>query len=107
VARAALRVLVEEGMIENAAKMGDYLQAGLRAINSNIVKEIRGRGLMVAVELHPEAGGARKYCEALKDRGILCKETHGNTLRIMPPLIITREQIDEAMVEFRAVLRGQ
>jgi ornithine--oxo-acid transaminase len=104
VARAALRVLVEENMIENAAKMGDYLQAGLRAIRSNIVKEIRGRGLMVAVELHPEAGGARRACEALKDRGILCKETHGNTLRIMPPLIITEAQIDEALVQFRAVL---
>jgi len=104
VARASLRVLVEEGMIENAAKMGDYLQAGLRSIASNIVKEIRGRGLMVAVEFHPDAGGARRRCEALKDRGILCKETHTDTLRIMPPLVITREQIDEALVEFRAVL---
>ena len=104
VARAALRVLVEEGMIENAARMGDYLLASLRAINSPIVKEIRGRGLMVAVELHPEAGGARKYCEALKDRGILCKETHSHILRIMPPLIITQAQIDEALVQFRAVL---
>jgi ornithine--oxo-acid transaminase len=104
VARAALRVLVEEGMIENAAKMGEYLLASLRAINSPIIKEIRGRGLMVAVELLPDAGGARKYCEALKDRGILCKETHSHTLRIMPPLIITEAQIDEAIVEFRAVL---
>jgi len=104
VARAAIRVLVEEGMIENAAKMGDYLMSALRAIPSNIVKEIRGRGLMVAVELHPDAGGARRYCEALKDRGILCKETHSNTLRIMPPLIITQAQIDEALVQFRAVL---
>ena len=104
VARAALRMLVEEGMIENAAKMGVYLLASLRAINSPIVKEIRGRGLMVAVELLPDAGGARKYCEALKDRGILCKETHSHTLRIMPPLIITQSQIDEAMVQFRAVL---
>jgi ornithine--oxo-acid transaminase len=104
VARTALRVLVEEGMIENAAKMGDYLQAGLRDIPSNIVKEIRGRGLMVAVEFHPGAGGARRRCEALKDRGVLCKETHANTLRIMPPLIITKKQIDEALTEFAAVL---
>ncbi|MGC9953225.1 MAG: ornithine--oxo-acid transaminase [Rhizomicrobium sp.] len=107
VARAALRVLVEEGMIENAAKMGDYLLASLRSISSPIVKEIRGRGLMVAVELRPEAGGARRACEALKDRGILCKETHGNTLRIMPPLIVTQAQLDEALVEFRAVLAGR
>jgi ornithine--oxo-acid transaminase len=106
VARAAIRVLVEEGMIENAAKMGDYLMAGLGAIPSNIVKEIRGRGLMVAVELHPEAGGARRFCVALKDRGVLCKETHDNTLRIMPPLVITRAQIDEALAQFRAVLLG-
>ncbi len=106
VARTALRVLIEEGMIENAAKMGDYLQAGLHAINSNVVREIRGRGLMVAVELHPDAGGARKYCEALKDRGILCKETHSHTLRIMPPLIVTQAQIDEALAQFRAVLAG-
>jgi ornithine--oxo-acid transaminase len=106
VARAALRVLTEEGMIENAAKMGDYLKAGLGEINTGRVKEIRGRGLMVAVELHPDAGGARKYCEALKDRGILCKETHTNTLRIMPPLIVTQGQLDEALAEFRAVLSG-
>jgi ornithine--oxo-acid transaminase len=104
VARAALRVLVEEGMIENAAKMGDYLLASLRSLSSPIVKEIRGRGLMVAVELHPDAGGARHFCEALKDRGVLCKETHTHILRIMPPLIVTQAQIDEAMVQFRAVL---
>ena len=104
VARAALRVLVEEGMIDNAAAMGDYLLAGLRAIRSDNIKEIRGRGLMVAVELHPEAGGARRYCEALKDRGILCKETHTHTLRIMPPLIITKPQISEALAIFSAVL---
>ena len=104
VARAALRVLIEEGMIENAAAMGDYLQAGLRAIRSDNIKEIRGRGLMVAVELHPQAGGARRYCEALKDRGILCKETHTHTLRIMPPLIVTKTQVDEALAAFGAVL---
>jgi ornithine--oxo-acid transaminase len=107
VARAALRVLVDEGMIENAAAMGDYLQAGLRALRSGIIKEIRGRGLMVAVELYPEAGGARRYCEALKDRGILCKETHTHTLRIMPPLIVTRTQIDEALAAFGAVLTDE
>jgi ornithine--oxo-acid transaminase len=62
---------------------------------------------MVAVELVPDAGGARGYCEALMRRGILCKETHGSTLRIMPPLIITKDQLDEAMVQFRAVLSGE
>jgi ornithine--oxo-acid transaminase len=104
VARAAIRVLTEEDMIGNAARMGEYLLASLRAIATDRVKEIRGRGLMVAVELQPDAGGARADCEALMRRGILCKETHGHTLRIMPPLIITKEQIDEAIPVFRDVL---
>jgi ornithine--oxo-acid transaminase len=107
VARAAIRVLVEEGMVDNAARMGAYLIQSLQEIRSNVIKKIRGRGLMVAVELHPEAGGARRYCEALMRRGVLCKETHGNTLRIMPPLIITPDQIDEAMVQFRAVFTAE
>ncbi len=106
VARAAIRVLVEEDMIGNADRMGAYLLSQLQAIKSDIIKDVRGRGLMIAVELHPHAGGARRLCEALMARGILCKETHGNILRIMPPLIITREQIDEALPEFRAVLMG-
>ena len=106
VARAAIKVLVEEGMIENAARMGEYLLARLREFRSNIVKEIRGRGLMVAVELLEHAGGARRVCEELARRGILCKETHGHTVRIMPPLIITREQLDDALVEFKAALEG-
>ena len=106
VGRAALRVLTEEGMIENAARMGARLQAGLRAITSDVIMEIRGRGLMVAVELRPEAGGARRYCEALKARGLLCKETHGNTLRITPPLVITAAQVDAALEEFAGVFAG-
>jgi ornithine--oxo-acid transaminase len=107
VARAALRVLVEEDMIGNAARMGEYLQSSLRALKSDAVKEVRGRGLMVAVELKPEAGGARRYCEALQRRGVLCKETHGHTLRIAPPLVITKMQIDEAMEHFSTVLAGE
>ncbi len=107
VARAAIRVLTEEDMIGNAARMGAYLLGQLQTIKSGLIKEVRGRGLMIAVELHPEAGGARRLCEALMRRGILCKETHGHILRIMPPLIITRDQIDEAMPQFRAVLMGE
>lgn len=107
VARAAIRVLLEEDMIGNAARMGDYLLGALGAMHSPLVKEVRGRGLMVAVEFHPEAGGARKYCEALARRGILCKETHGHTLRIMPPLIVTRDQLDEALPHFQTVLSGK
>lgn len=106
VARAALRVLIEEGMIENSAKMGAYLKAALEGMRSNLVREVRGRGLMLAVELHPEAGGARRYCEALQVRGVLCKDTHGHTIRIAPPLVITKDQIDAAMEQFTAVLCG-
>ena len=104
IARAALRVLTEEGMIENAAAMGEYFMGGLRSIRSNLVKEVRGRGLMLAVELHPEAGGARKYCYALKERGLLAKDTHGHTIRIAPPLVVKKDEIDWALEQFDAVL---
>jgi ornithine--oxo-acid transaminase len=106
VARAALRVLIEEDMIGNAARMGEYLLGALKDIRSNRVKEIRGRGLMIAVELNPDAGGARADAEALMRRGVLCKETHGSILRIMPPLVITKDEIDEALPVFNAVLAG-
>ncbi|MBP2314882.1 ornithine--oxo-acid transaminase [Azospirillum soli] len=106
VARAAMRVLVEEGMIENAAVQGDYFKEQLAGIRSNLVREVRGRGLMLAVELHPEAGGARRYCEALRARGVLAKDTHDHTIRIAPPLVITREQVDWALEQFDAVLTG-
>jgi len=104
IARAALKALTEEGMIENSARMGERFQKGLTDIRSNIIKEVRGRGLMLAVELVPEAGGARKYCEALKERGILAKDTHGDTIRIAPPLVITADQVDWAVEHFAAVL---
>jgi ornithine--oxo-acid transaminase len=104
VARTAMRVLTEEGMIVNAAEMGAYFQAGLRAIPSSIVKEVRGRGLMLAVELHADPGGAHRICEALKDRGILCKDTHQHTIRVSPPLVITRAEVDWALCQFEAVL---
>jgi len=104
VARAALKVLTEEGMIENAEKMGDYFLEGLRSIRSNIVKDVRGRGLMMAVELVPEAGGARQYCYTLKDRGLLAKDTHENTIRLAPPLVITKSQVDWAIEQIEKTL---
>ncbi len=104
IARAAIKVLVEEGMIENSEKEGAYFKAGLEAIRSNAVKEVRGRGLMLAVELDPAAGGARRYCEALKARGVLCKDTHEHSIRIAPPLILERSQTDWALEQFEAVL---
>ena len=104
VARAALRVIVEEGMVDNAAEQGAYLLDGLKAVAGPAVKEVRGRGLMLAIELHPDAGGARRYCEALRHRGILCKDTREHTIRVSPPLVITRQDIDWALEQFQAVL---
>jgi ornithine--oxo-acid transaminase len=104
VARMALKVLVEEGMVQNAAAQGVRMMAGLAEIGSGVIAEVRGRGLMIAVELHPDAGGARPYCEALQARGLLCKETHDHTIRIAPPLVITGGEVDWALDQFAAVL---
>lgn len=104
VAREALRVLVEEGMIENAREQGDYLIGRLRRLGSPYIKEVRGRGLLIGLELHPEAGGARRFCEALMEEGLLCKETHTHVIRFAPPLIITRDEIDWAMERIERVL---
>ncbi|NNG70724.1 ornithine--oxo-acid transaminase [Rhizobium laguerreae] len=104
VARTALKVLTEEGMIENAAVMGDYFIEGLRSIRSNIVRDVRGRGLMMAIELEPEAGGARQYCHALKERGLLAKDTHDHTIRLAPPLVITKEQVDWAVSQIEKTI---
>jgi ornithine--oxo-acid transaminase len=104
VARAALKVLTEEDMIGNAERTGNYFLEGLRSIRSNIVKEVRGRGLMMAVELVPEAGGARQYCYALKDLGLLAKDTHENTIRLAPPLVITKEQVDWAVEQIEKTI---
>ena len=104
VARAALRVLVEEGMIDNAVRMGDYLMRQLRTLESEHIKEIRGKGLFIGVELKPEAGGARRFCEALQAKGLLCKETHKHVIRFAPPLIIKQEEIDWAFERIADVL---
>ncbi len=104
IARTALRVLVEEKMITNAAQMGDYFMQQLKTIQNPAIKEVRGRGLLVGIELHESAGGARQYCEQLKDKGILCKETHDHIIRFAPPLVITKEQVDWAMERITAVL---
>ncbi|HSO19893.1 MAG TPA: ornithine--oxo-acid transaminase [Desulfosarcina sp.] len=104
IARTALRVLVDEKMIENARQMGDYFLAGLETVDSPHIKEVRGRGLMIAVELHPEAGGARSFCYRLADRGMLCKETHDHTIRFAPPLVIKKEEVDWALEQIHAVM---
>jgi ornithine--oxo-acid transaminase len=104
VASAALDVLVEEQLVERAATLGAHLKERLLTMKTDKIQEIRCIGLWAGVELKPEAGGARRYCYALKDRGMLCKDTHVNTLRLAPPLVITREQIDWAVDQLEAVL---
>jgi ornithine--oxo-acid transaminase len=104
VATEALNVTVEEGLIENAATLGDYFRERLAEISSPNVKEVRGKGLLIGVEVKPEADGARRFCQALLERGILCKETHETVLRFAPPLIIDRETIDWALEPICAVL---
>ena len=105
IARIALKVLVEEGLIENAASMGAYFLEGLKQISNPYIKEVRGKGLMIGLEFYPEAGGARQYCEKLINKGLLCKETHDHIIRFAPPLIITKAQIDWALEIITSVLK--
>jgi len=104
IARVALKVLVDEKMVDNAAKMGTYFLGGLRQIKNSAIKEVRGKGLMLGMELLPEAGGARQYCHKLKEKGLLCKETHENIIRFAPPLVITKDVVDWALEQIEAVL---
>jgi ornithine--oxo-acid transaminase len=104
VAREALKVLVDEGLTENAHVQGEYLLGRLRRVESDYIAEVRGRGLLTGVELKPEARGARRFAEALKDEGVLCKETHETVLRLAPPLVIGREDVDWAVERVEKVL---
>ncbi|HEY9898605.1 MAG TPA: ornithine--oxo-acid transaminase [Pantanalinema sp.] len=101
VARAALSVLTDEGLVENSAKLGDYFMDRLRSIKSPHVKEVRGRGLLIGIELNKPA---RVYCERLMDEGLLCKETHDTVIRLAPPLIVSKEEIDWALERLDKVL---
>ena len=105
IARAALKVLVEEGLIENSATMGAYFIEGLKQISNPNIKEVRGKGLMIAVEFYPQAGGARRYCERLKESGLLCKETHDHIIRFAPPLIITEKDVEWAVEKISNALK--
>jgi ornithine--oxo-acid transaminase len=104
VARAALRVIREEQLAERAEELGVYFMEQLAEIPSPHVKEVRGRGMLIGVELKPEANGARRFCEALQDRGILAKETHEHVIRFAPPLVIDKETIDWALPLIRETL---
>ncbi len=104
VARESLKVLIEENLVEKSFELGNYFREKLKAVKSKHVKEVRGKGLFIGVELHEEAGGARRFCEALMKKGILCKETHDNVIRFAPPLVIKKEEIDWAMQSVSQVL---
>ena len=101
IARTALRVLIEEEMVERSAELGAYFLSRLQSLRSPATKEVRGKGLWIGVELH---GKARPYCEALKDEGILCKETHDHVIRFGPPLVVTREELDWAFERIAKVM---
>ncbi len=103
VARAALRVLIEERLVQRSAELGDYFLNKLRTLRSPHLREVRGKGLWIGIELNSPA---RPYCEALKAQGVLCKETHEHVIRVAPPLVITREEIDWAFERIRKVVEG-
>jgi len=104
VAIEALDVLIDEKMSERASELGAYFMEGLKAIKSSKIKQVRGKGLLIGVVLEESAGKARKYTTALKEKGLLCKETHDWIIRFAPPLVITREEIDKALEAVREVL---
>jgi ornithine--oxo-acid transaminase len=104
IARAALQVIQEENLVQRSAELGEYFLEQLVEIPSPHVKEVRGKGLLIGVEMKPSAGGARRFCEALEHKGILCKETHENVLRFAPPLVIDKDTIDWALPHIREVL---
>ena len=102
IARTALRVLIEEKMVERSAELGAYFLTLLKSLRSPDLKEVRGKGLWIGIELHSPA---RPYCEALKEEGILCKETHDRVIRIAPPLIIDHQEIDWAFKRIANVIQ--
>jgi ornithine--oxo-acid transaminase len=102
IARTALRVLIEEKMVERSAELGAYFLTLLQTLCSPDLREVRGRGMWIGIELH---SAARPYCEALKEEGILCKETHDRVIRIAPPLVITRQEIDWAFERIAKVIQ--
>jgi len=105
VAREALRVIQDEKLIENSAEQGEYFLEKLKTIKSRHIKEVRGKGLLIGIELNPEAGGARRFCEMLQNEGLLCKETHENVIRFAPPLIIKQKDLNWAFKRVKEVFK--
>ncbi len=105
VARESLRVIIDEKLVQNAAERGGSFLEKLRKIRSRHIKEVRGRGLLIGIELKPEAGGARRYCEELMNEGLLCKETHDHVIRLAPPLIIREKDLNWAFKRIKTVFK--
>jgi ornithine--oxo-acid transaminase len=104
VGSAALELLMQDDLCAHAEAMGERLMTGLRDIDTPLISDVRGKGLLIGVEIEPRLASARAACEALLEHGILSKDTHGTVLRFAPPLIITSSQIDEALVTIRRAL---
>ena len=105
VARESLHVIQDEGLIENSTKQGKYFLEKLKTIKSRHIKDVRGKGLLIGIELNPEAGGARRFCEELQNEGLLCKETHENIIRFAPPLIIKQKHLNWAFKRVKEVFK--
>jgi len=105
VARESIRVLKDEGLVQNAAEQGTYFLEKLQSIKSRHIREVRGKGLLIGIELVEEAGGARRFCEALQEEGLLCKETHENVIRFAPPLIIKQKDLHWAFKRVKKVFK--
>jgi len=105
VARESLKVIQEEKLVENAAELGDYFLGLLKKLRSRRIREVRGRGLLIGVELDPEAGGARRYCVELKKEGLLCKETHDHVIRFAPPLVVRKKDLNWAYKRIKQVFK--
>jgi ornithine--oxo-acid transaminase len=104
-AREALRVMEEEKFSENSEEQGQYFLKKLKTIKNKYIKDVRGKGLLIGIELKPEAGGARRFCEALMNEGLLCKETHEDMIRFAPPLIIRKKELDWAFKKVKKVFK--
>jgi ornithine--oxo-acid transaminase len=105
VARESIRILQEEDLIENSEEQGEYFLKKLKSLKSKHIKEVRGKGLLMGIELTPKAGGARRFCEALKKEGMLCKDTHKNVIRFSPPLNIKQKDLSWAFKRIKKVFK--
>ena len=104
VARQALRILEQDRLADRAAELGNYMMDRLRKMDSPFVAEVRGRGLLIGMEIKPEAGTAKKFCRALMEQGLLCKDTHEQVIRFAPPLVIEKTDLDWALDRIERVI---